>query len=464
MTTLWAHQIAGVDYLGSHPAAMLAWEMGTGKTRAVIARIRKDRPRLALVIAPKKVCRVWPPEFAEFGEAEAEADPDPPRVVVLDGATSAKKLIQARAAHASTDARPLVFVANYESIWRGDLGSWALSQPWSLIVLDESQRAKDPFGRCGRFIMRLGKCAPRKICLTGTPMPHSPLDLFNQFRFLDATIFGWEFTRFKATYAVTQRRQFGRKKSADVVVGFKNLDDMHKKLSSISNNVKKANVLDLPPVTHQLRSVELGREARRVYSGLETRLKADVGTGEVTAANVMVRSLRLQQVTSGYASVEKNSATTIDSAKADALAEVLEDIATHESVVVFCRFRYDLEVVEKTAKALGRGYCELSGRRDELDLWGSTRGAVLGAQIRSGSLGISLVQAATAIYYSATWSLGEFDQSVARLDRAGQTRSVTCVHLLAHNTIDESIYWALRARRSVVDHVIDGFKTTRKRG
>src|SRR5690606_22691768 len=47
-----------------------------------------------------------------------------------------------------------------------------------LIVLDESHRAKGAHSNTSRALARLSPLSPRRIILTGTVMPHSPLDVF----------------------------------------------------------------------------------------------------------------------------------------------------------------------------------------------------------------------------------------------------------------------------------------------
>ena len=54
------------------------------------------------------------------------------------------------------------------------------------------------------------------------------------------------------------------------------------------------------------------------------------------------------------------------------------------------------------------------------------------------------------MYYSLSWSLGEYDQSKARLHRPGQKKSVTFVHLVATGTVDEKVMAALESKREVI--------------
>ena len=74
--------------------------------------------------------------------------------------------------------------------------------------------------------------------------------------------------------------------------------------------------------------------------------------------------------------------------------------------------------------------------------------------MQSGGVGIDLSRAAYAFYYSLGYSLGDYEQSLARLRRPGQTRCVRYYHLVCQGTVDEQVYAALRERRSVIEAVL----------
>ena len=81
-----------------------------------------------------------------------------------------------------------------------------------------------------------------------------------------------------------------------------------------------------------------------------------------------------------------------------------------EPVVVFCRFRHDLEAVANGCEATRRNYREISGRRNELEAWKKAQNGILGVQIRAGGEGIRLTRARYAVYYSVGHSLAQFLQ------------------------------------------------------
>lgn len=368
------------------------------------------------------------------------------------GTQRAEKL-QAHLA-ATPKSQTLIVLINYEAFWRGEVNPILEKTPWSCIILDESHRIKAPGGRASRAAHRLARKQPeaKRLLLTGTPMPQGPLDLYGQFRFLNEDIFGTSYARFRTRYAECDQR-FPSK-----VRKYRNQDELTAKLDAHSFRVMADEVLTLPPVIHETIQIELSPATRRFYDALANDLTADVEAGTVTVGNALARLLRLQQATSGYAKVDEAGLHAIDGvpSKRRMLEDRLSDLPETEPVVVFSRFRSDLDDIRAAAAELGRPYAEVSGTEKTLERWQAGDATILGVQIQSGGVGIDCTRAAYAFYYSLGFSLGDYDQSLARLRRPGQTRCVRYYHFIAKNTVDEQVYAALRDRRVVVDAVMEG--------
>jgi SNF2 family DNA or RNA helicase len=56
-------------------------------------------------------------------------------------------------------------------------------------------------GKASAFFKRLRAHATHRIGLSGTPMPHGPMDIYAVFRFLDIRILGPSFSAFRQKYA-----------------------------------------------------------------------------------------------------------------------------------------------------------------------------------------------------------------------------------------------------------------------
>jgi SNF2 family DNA or RNA helicase len=282
-------------------------------------------------------------------------------------------------------------------------------------------------------------------------MPHSPLDVYAQFRFLSQTIFGPSFAAFRQKYAVMGGFQHKQ------VTGFQCVEELEALMRTITYRVSK-DVLDLPPQTHVTYHCELSAEAQHIYRDLEEDFVAEVLDGRITASNAMVKLLRLQQVAGGWVKTDDGQHHRVDYAKEKLLADTLEDTGPAEPVVVFCRFHADLDAVHDAAKSAGYPSLELSGRRDELKRWQDGEAQVLAVQISAGGVGVDLTRARYSIYYSLSFSLGEYDQALSRVHRPGQSRPVEHVHLLVRNTVDTKIMRALEKRAEVVAAILAEIK------
>ena len=433
----WAHQTEALEFISDKPGAMLAMDMGTGKSRVIVDLIARKDYQKVLILAPLSVVgNVWPGEFAKHA---------PGLLCVLPLVGQSTKKRQEAAAKALDSGRPTAIVMNYDAVWRQSFGDWAMKQNWDLLVMDESHRIKAPGGVASRYCSRLSDRVRHRVALTGTPMSHSPLDIYAQYRALDKSIYGTSFTRFRSRYAVMggyNRMQ---------VVGYQREAELRDLFYSRAYRVESDDVLDLPSTLSVNLMCELGREGQRLYSEMADEFIADVAGGQITASNALSRLLRLQQITSGYGRLEDGTDVEVDTSKAKVLEDTLTDIG-REPVVVFARFVHDLDVVHRTAAKVGIPSYEVSGRRKDLSEWTS---GVLAVQIQAGGLGLDLTLARYAIYYSLGFSLGDYSQSMARLHRPGQPHPVEYIHILASGTVDETVMDALARREEVIDHILE---------
>jgi SNF2 family DNA or RNA helicase len=455
----WEHQCRGYGMIRALPATMLAWDMGAGKTKPPIDFITSIPACKALIACPSSVVDVWPREFAKDAGTAVE-------VVALRAGSVKKRLAQASLALRKAQAlkKPVAIVINYEAIWRKPFGDWAIAQGWDIVIADEIHRIKSPGGVASKFMHRLGKSAKRRVGLSGTPMAHSPLDVYAQYRFLDEGIFGTSFTRFRSRYAIMGGYQPKGARGPVQVLGFQNQDELHDKFYSIADRVTKDEVLDLPDVIHQVVPVTLEEGAQRLYDEMEREMIIEVEEGTVTASNALAKLLRLQQITSGASTTEDGEVAVVSTAKQKALGDLMMDLPPTDPLVVFARFRHDLDSIRAEADEAGRESFEISGREKSWHEWmgacknKSGRGPVLAVQIQAGGLGLDFTAARYCVYYSIGFSLGDYEQSLARVHRPGQVHKVTYMHLVAQQTIDEKVYQTLEKRADVIRSVLEWCK------
>jgi SNF2 family DNA or RNA helicase len=174
----------------------------------------------------------------------------------------------------------------------------------------------------------------------------------------------------------------------------------------------------------------------------------------------LTKLIKLQQVTSGYVRDDDGQDRHVGNSKRNLLADVLSDLPREEPVVVFCRFKHDLQAVHDVASKDGRKSFELSGNRKELQDWTKSQegGEVIAVQLKSGGEGIPMYKARYVVDYSLSFSLGEYNQTRSRLQRPEQTRQVISIALVAEGTVDTQIYRALKKKKKVVESIMNDYK------
>lgn len=442
---LWKHQIEGVRFLlslkeGGRRGGLLAYDMGTGKTRTALAFASYIGARKVLAVCPKSVAPSWVREVEKWCPSSYD--------LVLN-------LVEEGDTYAKTDAlnqalrSPSLFaVVNYDSIIREPLIDVASSTKWDLLILDESHFVKNPESKRFKHLKEI----PRDftLALSGTPMVQGPLDIWSQAYLLDPRFLGSNFYAFRNTYAV-----MGGYKNKQVV-GYRWMDRFRSKLKKFSLSVSIDDVLELPSSMDERIEVHLSPLAQRLYDYLYEKFLQEVSLQAKSLAAVYI--LRMQQLTSGYYYEEGKEPRKVDNKKEEALKDLLLSLPPREPVVVFARFLNDIDDILRVAQELDIPASELSGRKNELEGFRLGKSRLIAVQIQAGGVGIDLSRSRYAVYYSLGYSYGDYAQSRARIRRPGQERRVVYYHIIAKGTIDEAVYRALSQKEDVIERVVSEIK------
>ena len=328
MPPRWLHQEQGLDFIHDLPGAMIAMEMGCGKSRCAIDHLNTIQAHRTLIICPLSVVdHVWPEQIATYTTR-------PLKVVPLGTRYgSVRTKLEAATTALAIRNTPAVLIVNIESCWRPPLASWLLAQPWDLLIVDESHRLKSPTGKASIWVSKLSDLIPRRLALTGTPMPHSPLDIFAQYRIVDKAVYGTNYQSFEDRYAIKTQRLVRKNmpegpnpstpaeapedfRTITVIKDFKDLEHMEELFHSRAFRVTADEALDLPPIMKTYHKVPLSKKAQANYIQMETEFIAELQNGyTLTAPNALTKLLRLQQITSGYAPTKDGNTIQIDHSK-----------------------------------------------------------------------------------------------------------------------------------------------------
>mgnify|MGYP000082115219 FL=1 len=435
------------------------FEMGCGKTLTAIAvagtLYAERKINKLLVVAPTSVCSVWPEDFGKFA--------DFPHLEKIMLGTKSQRLKQLKELESFPCEALKVAVINYESVWRDDIFDKLVEFNADMIICDESQRIKTHDAQQSKAMHQLGDLARYKLILSGTPVQNNAVDLYSQYRFLDPTVFGSNFYKFRNRFCVMggfNRRQ---------IVNYKDLDLLIKKEHSIAYRVTKKEALDLPEQTFETRYITLTPSEKKLYNTLKKESATELANGgTISASTVLTKLLRLQQFTGGFVIADgEEKPQQIGSGKINALEDIVDDyvIDSGKKLVIFARFRAELDLIQKLLdkKKLKYGVIygdiKLSDRGEIVkDFQENEETKVFLAQIDTAGLGITLTAADTCVYYSVNFNYAAYSQSLARIHRIGQRNTCTYIHLTTKGTVDELIMKALHKKEDLAKTIVDDWK------
>lgn len=360
-----------------------------------------------------------------------------------------------------------VAVINYESTWRDGLFEKLQEYDADLIICDESQRIKTHDAEQSKAIHKLGDQARYKLILSGTPVQNDAIDIWSQYRFLDASIFGRNFYQFRNRYAIMGG--FNRKQ----IVGYKDLDGLIRKEHSIAFRITKEEAIDLPEQTFIKRKVQLGKKEKDLYNQIKRSSYAELSNGDkITATTVLTRLLRLQQLAGGFlVTDDSDKPELVNTAKLDALQDIIEDyvLGAGKKLVIFARFIPEvtaiMKMIDKTFQKTGKKQVAIYGAIKKED-----RGPIIKqfqedpdtviivGQIDTLGVGVTLTAADTCVYYSKNFNYATYEQSLSRIHRIGQRNTCTYIDLETEGTVDEMIGKALARKEDMAKTVVDDWR------
>jgi SNF2 family DNA or RNA helicase len=447
--TPWPHQQDMIDYLLGNVGALFS-EVGTGKSLSCLVAARANTGEI---------------EFYDLSYGPA--------------AKRSKKYQQALIDRANDPTKVRVIYINHESAWRKHLADLIGKTDFSTIIVDEAHALKSAGSKLSQWASRFQKTHPnaKRIAATGTPCPDSPFCLYGIYRFLDSKILGTNFRKFQRILAPFEKQYMGQR-SFEVQAKDKNgirlwdsagISWIQKIVSKNSICVRIDDCLDMPDeVFHNVR-FELTAAEQKFYKQMKRDAVADLENDEQAfSANALAKTLKLKQAASGIVRMPDGTDRLIDVAgasKRKAFKEFVgslqkeNDLYGEEPIVVFYEYNAELAEIAETAKDEGRLFFQLNGHKNQMEEWKQAGKGILAVQIKAGGAGVNLQNARIAVFYSMTWSAGDYTQCKGRIRRPNQkATSVLYVHLIARDTIDEGVYRALKNKQRAVDAVVEGLK------
>jgi SNF2 family DNA or RNA helicase len=409
-------QLDGIAFLYPRQRAVLADEMGLGKTMQAVTAIRllvhQEQLRRVLLVCPKPLVTNWQREFAQWA-------PELP-ITTVEG-NPARRYWQWRT------SGDVIRLANYETVVRDRDQVCNRDDEFDLVVLDESQRIKNPSSTTNEVIRAIPRS--RSWALTGTPIENSIEDLRGIFEFVSP-----------GQLQAKMKPRAAGKAVADYVL----------------RRTKDKVLTELPPKMFRDAEIELSAEQGESY-----RLAEDEGVirlqemkGELTIQHVFELVLRLKQICNF-------DPMTGASTKFERLETDLEECAASgRKAIVFSQWVQTLTVLRTR---LGRfnpaeyhGQVPSDKRDDIIARFRDDPSChVILMSYGAGSVGLNLQFASYVFLFDRWWNPAVEDQAINRAHRIGAKGAVTITRFLTLNTIEQRINEVLARKRELFDAVFN---------
>jgi SNF2 family DNA or RNA helicase len=431
-----SHQVETAEFLTVNRRAFVLNDMGTGKSAAALWAMDYLRQRgyvsRVLVVCPVSVTKVWVDEgFTVVPHLS---------VGVMMG-TRAKRLDVL----AAND--PIV-VINFDGLTSLKA---EMKDKFDLIIVDEASTYRNASTLRYKALKSLIKAETRLWMMTGTPTPNAPTDAWAMVRLVSPGNVPGSFKLFQETVM----RPAGPYKWVP--------KDGHKEIvwtaMQPAVRFKKKDCLDLPPLTYNNRYCELSKPQQAMFDQIRKTMRHETDAVSITAANAAVRVIKLQQICCGIVKDDAGDPVMVDDTpRIELLKEILEEIPG--KVIVFAPFIF---VIKRLQKLLSELYsCAVvygdvgQAERGQIfhDFQNDPNGPkILIAHPATTAHGLTLTAASNIIWYAPIYSIEQYEQANARIDRKGQLESCTITHIGAH-PFEWAIYNVLQTKASLQSELL----------
>lgn len=451
-----AHQYRVAGFLSLAQRAYCFADMGTGKTASAIWAADYLR-RIGVIKSVLVVCPLTIINEAWRNGIKAILPGD--HVGVLFG-TKQRRL--------DTLAQPADwYVVNFDGVelLAGELAK----RKFDLIIVDELTAYKNCKTARWKALSSIVRDQTWVWGMTGTPTPNDPTEAFGQAKLVTPWTVPQYFGAFRdATMYKKGNYTWLPKADCDATVRL---------ALQPAVRVKKADCLDLPPVTHAYYEVPLSPEQLKAYTQLKKDSLAQFDGETITALNAAVLSNKLLQVASGTiytddgAIVELDGTPRlkllpeiIDAAKAAAREELGDKETLSGKTIIFAPFKHTVQMIVTYLKEKGYSVAVVDGdasatRRTEIfQSFQNTNDLDAIIAVPSAmSHGVTATAASVITWYSPCASAEVYQQACNRIDRPGQKTYMTIVHLYG-SPVERKMYRVLQDRRESQESVLSMYK------
>lgn len=456
----YAHQLKICSFLTTNKRALCFADMGTGKSLAVVHCIKYlleiGEIKRALIIAPlSTLTRTWVDEFFNV---------DPSITVTkLHGPKAKRVELAANGAQ--------VHVINYEGI--SVIHNEIKANNYDCVVIDEVTSYSNHESKRWKEAYNLFKDTKYVWGLTGTPILRGVIAAYGQ-----ASLVVPHNVKFRSFWEF--RNSVQRKINDFLWVDRPEAHDIAFSMLRPAISIKKKDCIDLPSMVHVYREVELDKGQKAFYVKLKEESLVKDEMMQVTAVNAAVLAGKLIQVATGCIYDDDGRALEFDvsgriNETIDFIQKARNEASTADKgkTIVFAPFKHTAALIRKK---LSEAKIVVDGKERKIkaeiidgDVSAKRRDDIFGRFKEDNSLdvivaipqtmshGLTLTNASCIVWFGPCTSAETYAQACNRIDRPGQTESMTIVHLYS-TPAEWKLYSNLRENKKSENYLLTFYK------
>lgn len=430
-------QKVGALFLVKAGRAVLADDMGLGKSIQALAAVVALQVNRTLVLAPATLVDNWEKEILKHV----------PGIHYIK-ITDEKREVR-QALWETPVEEPTLWITNYEKL----LHDWdMMPHRWDAIVADEvSSRIKNYRTQQTKNLKRLD--AEYRFGLTGTPIENALVEFHSVMDWIEPGLLGPGHL-FVKRYGIINEY-------TGKVEGYQHIEEVQIRVSPYLLRRTKEEVLpELPSKIIQDYDVVLTKAEREEYRAASNNFEewwAET-TGENAWGEAVVKIIRLKQLVDH----PKLVGIDLNSSKLEELKDILVELRGHK-VVVFTQFKTmaylmaeELDRPEYQYKVWMVTGDQKKNRLKLIDDFQEHDGSAVLIMTEIGSRGLTITEADYIIHYDYPWNPAVLRQREDRLHRMGQKNVVNVINLIAAETIDEYIWEVLYDKEKLAKEFLEG--------
>lgn len=458
-TDLMPHQLQAVAKLLPSRVGALFMEMGTGKSRTLIelAKIRQAKWDRLFWFCPVSLKRTMLEQLLEHTDLTRE------QIAVWGSKLGTEQ--------------HRVHIIGIESMSSSDRTVMAYSQlvtDRSFVAVDESGYIKGHKSQRTQRITDLSQCARYRAVMTGTPFTQGVVDLFAQMRFLSPKILGYRsFYSFARNHLEYRERKgpAGRKVRTGQIVRAHDTDILAAKVAPYTYQVRKDECLALPEKIRETRWCSMTTAQRQLYDAVKHRILLELDYEDWSPIRIFHLFTALQTVLCGWYQDSYTGLAEVSHQRLGVLLSVVSEIPSDEPVIIWAKYRRAVDEISDAlsdsygSESVHRFYGDMgeAERNDQLAAW-RERGRFLVATQAVGGHGLTLNEAAYAIFYADGFKFSERLQSEDRNHRIGQQRRPVYITIRCSESIDDRIATAISRKGSALAAFQEEVEEAREKG